>query len=130
MDHLIVFATLVMALVLFVWGKIRHDFVALISLFVLVVTGIVNGNDAFKGFGHPAVITVAAVLIIGKALEQSGLIDLISKGVLKTGTNIVVQIATLCGIVAVASAFMNNVGALALMMPVAIHLARKSGNPP
>jgi di/tricarboxylate transporter len=129
MDHLIVFATLIIALILFAWGKLRHDFVALISLFVLVIAGIVDGKDAFTGFGHPAVITVAAVLIVGKALEQSGLIDLISKWVLKTGTNILVQIATLCCIVAVASAFMNNVGALALMMPVAIHLARKSGNP-
>ena len=130
MNHLIVFATLIIALVLFAWGKIRHDFVALISLFILVIAGIVDGQTAFKGFGHPAVITVAAVLIIGKALEQSGLIDLISKWVLQTGNNIVLQIATLSLIVAVASAFMNNVGALALMMPVAIHLARKSGNPP
>ena len=130
MNHLIVFATLIIALVLFAWGKIRHDFVALISLFILVIAGIVDGQTAFKGFGHPAVITVAAVLVIGKALEQSGLIDLISKWVLQTGNNIVLQIATLSLIVAVASAFMNNVGALALMMPVAIHLARKSGNPP
>ncbi len=130
MDQSIVFGVLLLALFLFAWGRIRHDFTALISLFILVVSGIVNPSDAFDGFAHPAVITVASVLVIGKALEYSGLIDLLGKWVMKTGKNLMLQIFTLSVIVAVASAFMNNVGALAIMMPVAIHLARKSGNPP
>ncbi len=130
MDHIIVFATLGVALVLFAWGRVRHDITALIALFILVITGITDGESAFAGFGHPAVITVAAVLVIGKGLEESGLIELIGKWVMKVGTNIVLQLLTLSAIVAVASAFMNNVGALAIIMPVAIHLARKSGNPP
>ena len=75
-------------------------------------------------------ITVAAVLVIGKALEYSGLIDLIGKWVMKAGKNLLWQILVLSALVAVASAFMNNVGALAIMMPVAIHLARKGGHPP
>lgn len=130
MDQLIVFATLLLALGLFAWGRIRHDFVALIALFVVIVAGIVEPQAAFAGFGHPAVITVAAVLVIGKGLEQSGLIDLLGRWVGGVGNNLVLQILVLSSLVALASAFMNNVGALAIMMPIAIHLARKSGRSP
>ncbi len=130
MEQTLVFATLILVLVLFAWGRIRHDGVALIALFILVIAGIVPAQESFKGFGHPAVITVAAVLVIGKGLELSGLIDLLGKWVMKVGKGLLIQIITLSVLVAVASAFMNNVGALAIMMPVAITLARKSGNPP
>ena len=130
MDHHIVFGVLVLALLLFAWGRIRHDLVALISLSVLLVFGIVEPDKAFQGFGHPAVITVAAVLVIGKALEFSGVVDLLGKWVMQLGSNLLLQIFALSMLVAVASAFMNNVGALAIIMPIAIHLARKSGNPP
>ncbi len=130
MDHLIVFATLIIALGLFAWGRFRHDFVALIALFILVVAGVIEPGAAFSGFSHPAVITVASVLVIGKALEYSGLIVLLGKWVMKAGTHLTVQIMVLSLIVAFASSFMNNVGALAIMMPIAIHLARKSGHPP
>jgi len=130
MNQSIVFLTLLIALFLFASGRIRHDFVALIALFIVTVTGIVPGSEAFSGFGHPAVITVAAVLIIGKALESSGVVDFLGEAVSKTGNNFSVQMISLCFITAAASAFMNNVGALAIMMPVAIHLSRKSGNSP
>jgi di/tricarboxylate transporter len=130
MQQTIVFLTLILALILFSWGKIRHDFVSLIALFILVITGIIEPAAAFSGFGHPAVITVASVLIIGKALEFSGLIDVIGKQVIKIGKNLVLQIFVLSFLVAFASAFMNNVGALAIFMPIAIHLARKNGTPP
>lgn len=130
MEQIIVFATLFILLVLFAWGRIRHDFVALIGLFVLVIAGIITPADSFLGFGHPAVITVAAVLVIGKGLEFSGLMDLLGKWVMKLGRNITVQVLGLTALTGLASAFMNNVGALAIMMPIAIHLARKSGNPP
>lgn len=129
-DQSIVFITLAVVLVLFIWGRFRHDFVALIGLFILVVAGIVPAEQSFAGFGHPAVITVAAVLIIGKALEYSGVVDVLGKWVMKIGDNLTIQILTISILVAVASAFMNNVGALALMMPIAIHMARKSGNAP
>jgi di/tricarboxylate transporter len=129
MDQYIVFATLILVLGLFFWGRLRHDFVSLIALFILILAGIIDPAKAFSGFGHPAVITVAAVLIIGKALEQSGVVDLIGKKVLKPGKSLALQILTLSIMVALLSAFMNNVGALAIMMPVALHLAKKSGHP-
>ncbi len=130
MEQLLVFSTLFLVLILFAWGRIRHDAVALIALLFLVATGLIPAAEAFTGFGHPAVITVAAVLVIGKALEFSGLIDLLGKWVMKVGKGLLIQIITLSVFVAVASAFMNNVGALAIMMPVAIAMARNSGHPP
>jgi len=82
--------------------------------------------DAFSGFGHPAVITVAAVLIVSSALQNSGLVDMIAKLLEFPGKNFILQILVLSIIVAIASAFMNNIGALAILMPVAIYLARKN----
>ncbi|MFW6128869.1 MAG: SLC13 family permease [Candidatus Aminicenantaceae bacterium] len=130
MDQVIVFITLGVALILFAWDKLRYDIVALIALFILVLAGIIPKEEVFSGLAHPAVITVAAVLIISRALKNSGLIDVIASWVLKVGKKLVVQIIVLTVVVAVASAFMNNVGALAILMPVGLYLARKSGNPP
>ncbi len=130
MDHVIVFATLAFALLMFAWGKVRHDIVAFLALFILIITGVIEPSSAYRGFGHPAVITVASVLVIGKALEFSGLIDFLGRWVMKVGTGIPSQVFVLSLLVATASSIMNNVGALAIMMPIAIHLARKSGHPP
>ncbi|MBR1367995.1 potassium transporter TrkA [Methanocalculus chunghsingensis] len=126
----IVFGTLLLALVLFATGKIRYDIVALIALLIVTIAGIIDPMDAFLGFGHPAVITVAAVLIVSRGLQNSGLIDILSRWVGRVGDGEVKQIFSMTGIVAVLSAFMNNVGALALMMPVAIRTARKNGRSP
>lgn len=130
MDHTIVFITLALSLILFASGRIRHDLVAFIALFILLITGVIEPSEGFRGFGHPAVITVASVLMIGKALEFSGLIDFLGRWVIKIGTGIPTQVFVLSFLVAAASSVMNNVGALAIMMPIAIHLARKSGYPP
>ena len=78
MDELIVFGVLAVALVLFVWGKWRYDVVALVALLVLAVVGIVPAAEAYRGFGHPAVVTVAAVLILSRALQNSGVVDVIA----------------------------------------------------
>ncbi|MDP2218403.1 MAG: SLC13 family permease [Methanolobus sp.] len=130
MEHLIVFITLILALILFIWDRFRHDIVAVICLLVLVMVGIIPAGEAFSGFSHPAVITVAAVLIVSSGLQKAGIIDVIGKWVMKTGDNLTVQIGVLTVLVCIASAFMNNVGALAILMPVAIHIARKKGYSP
>ncbi len=130
MEQTVVFITLALALFLFAWGKIRYDFVALTALLIVTLFGIIPADQAFTGFGHPAVITVAAVMIISKGLQNSGLIDLLGRWVMRLGKNLILQIFILSLIVAFASAFMNNIGAMAIMMPVAIHLARKNGNSP
>jgi di/tricarboxylate transporter len=125
----IVFGVLAGALVLFVGGWWRYDIVALLALLVLTVVGIVPGDEAFSGFGHPAVITVAAVLVISRGMTNAGVINPIARRLAAINDRPLLQLAALTGVVAVCSAFMNNVGALALFMPVAIAMSRKSGRP-
>ncbi|HOP46502.1 MAG TPA: SLC13 family permease [Desulfobacteraceae bacterium] len=130
MQQYIVFGTLIFSLVFFIWGRWRYDIVAVTALLIVTITGIVPGRDAFSGFGHPAVITVAAVLIITSGLMNSGMIDLITNQLFKIGNNITLQIVSLTVVVAVLSAFINNVGALAIMLPVSLQIARKNNYPP
>ena len=120
---------LLIALGGFVSGVLRYDLVALLTLIAATLLGLVPMNEAFYGFGHPAVITVAAVLVISRAFFQSGLVDLISQGVRRAGKNPLLQILSLTSAVAFLSAFMNNVGALALMLPVALKMARDNNIP-
>jgi di/tricarboxylate transporter len=121
----IIFATLLLTLVLFVTGRWRYDVVALLALLIVTLIGLVPPARAFSGFSNPAVITVAAVLVVSRALQNSGVVDLIGERLLRLRGGVTVQLAALTGIVAFLSAFMNNIGALALMLPVAIQVARK-----
>ncbi len=130
MDQIIVFVILALSLAMFVWDKVRYDFVALSALFLLVVWGIVPPEKAFTGFSHTAVITVAAVMIIGEGMLSSGVIDVMAKYLQRIGDKLFWQILVMCTITALASAFMNNVGALAIMMPVAIKLSRNCNRSP
>jgi di/tricarboxylate transporter len=125
-----VFGVLVATLALFLWNRLRYDLVAVLALLVLAVAGIVPPDEVFSGFGHPAVITVAAVLVISRGLLNAGVVDALARRLTRVGNRPSVQVATLTGIVALSSGFMNNVGALALLMPVAIWMSRKSGRSP
>ena len=129
-DQTMVFVILLATLVFFVWGRWRYDLVAIGALLLVYVAGLVPADRVFAGFGHPAVITVAAVLVLSRGLLNAGVIDSMSRTLAKVGNRISIQIVTLTGIVALCSGFMNNVGALALLMPVAIWLSRKSGRSP
>lgn len=128
-DQLIVAAVLAATLVLFAWARWRYDVVALIALLSLVLLDIIPASDAFTGFGHPAVITVAGVLMLSRGLQNSGVIDYVARWLSKAGERPTAQVAATSGFVAVCSAFMNNVGALALLLPATIRLARRAGNP-
>ncbi len=129
-DQIAVFSILLITLVLFGWGKLRHDMVAMIALLAVVAFGLVPGHDAFAGFGHPAVVTVAAVLVISHALKNSGVVDLIARRLLPFTGNAFIHLVALTGVVTVMSAFMNNVGALALMLPVALATASEHKRSP
>lgn len=126
-QQIAVVATLLATLAMFAWGFWRYDLVALIALLVLVVLGIVPQSEAFAGFGHPAIITVAAMLVISAALEKTGIVDMIAARILKDSPGVVMAMLLQTGAVAVMSAFMNNIGALALMLPVALQVARRTG---
>jgi len=107
----------------FVWGRFRHDLVALAALLACVLAGLVPAAAAFDGFAHPAVVTVACVLILSRALQYTGAVDALARRVLPAQAGPVGPVAALMGLGAVLSAFMNNVGAMALLMPLAVQLA-------
>ena len=126
-DQIAILALIGGILALFIWGRWRYDLIAFTALLVAVVIGLVEPVEAFLGFGHPAVVTVAAVLIISRALSNSGLIDMLAKGLDPAAErNESLHIGFVGGISALLSAFINNVGALALLMPVALKSAAKA----
>ena len=129
-DQIIVITLLFATLTMFLWGRWRHDLVAMGTLLICVLTGLVPGNEAFAGFSHPAVITVACVLVLAFGLFNSGAIDIISQRFIPTSTGPTMSIFALISLAAILSAFINNVGALAVLMPVAIQMANKLGLPP
>lgn len=126
----IVFSILGIALVLFVWNRIRFDLVALLALLAVAIAGIVPADQLFDGFGHPAVVTVAAVLVISQGLVNGGVVDRLARLLGKVGHRPTLQVLMLTSVVALCSGFINNVGALALLMPVAIWMSREAGRSP
>ncbi len=125
-EQSLLFGIMGATMLLFIWGRLRYDVIAISALLFTTLFGIVPAETAFYGLGHPAVITVAAILIISKALEASGLIDILAEQLLKTSHNRLLLLTALSGIGALLSGFMNNVGALALLMPIALKAARDS----
>lgn len=129
-DQLLIFAILATTGALFLWGRWRHDLVAMAALLACVVGGLVAPAQAFAGFGHPAVVTVACVLVLSRALQTSGAVHALARPLLPGGGGPVRAITALTALGAVLSAFMNNVGALALLMPVALQMASRQDLPP
>ena len=132
-DQVAICLIIITTFILFVWGRWRYDIVSIVALFTLVLVDKILGGEsslliadpsqAFLGFGHPAVVTVATVLIISRALQNSGVVDLIARSVKPFTNNKITHISSLSGVIAILSAFMNNVGALALMLPVTLKTA-------
>ena len=129
-EQALILVVLLATVAMFLWGRWRHDMVAAGALLACVLTGLVSPTDAFTGFGHPAVITVACVLVLSRGLQNSGAVDVLSRSMLPARAGPTLTIASLTGLGALLSAFMNNVGALALLMPVAIQIARRQELPP
>ncbi|WP_419911142.1 SLC13 family permease [Hoeflea sp.] len=111
------------------WGRWRYDLVAFSALLVALVLGLVPTDQAFSGFGHPATIIVALVLVVSRGLLNSGAIDIITRRLIDAGRSTAAHIAMMSGVGAVLSAFMNNVAAMALLMPVDLQAAKKAGRP-
>ena len=128
-DQIAVVAVLIVSLGLFAWGKWRHDLVAMFALLALVLIGIIPADQAYAGFGHAAVITVAAMLVISAALEESGVVDFLARRLNTVAQGEAAILIAVTLMVTVLSAFMNNVGALALMLPVTLQLASRNGIP-
>ncbi len=120
------FAILAAVMALLIWGRWRYDMVAFAALLVAVVAGIVPGDRAFAGFGHPATVVIAMVLIVSRGLSNSGAVDLLTRAISGLARGLTSHILVMSGLAGVLSALMNNVGALALLMPVDIQAARKA----
>ena len=129
-DQIILFALFGTVFALLLWGRFRYDLVAFSALMAGVVLGVVEADAAFSGFGHPATLVVALVLVVSAGLVRSGAIYLITRTFVDASRSLGAHIAIMGGIGGVLSAFMNNVAALALLMPVDIATARKAGRSP
>lgn len=125
MDQWVIYIALLAVLGLFIYGRWRYDIVGMAALMFVTFMGVIPQNEAFAGFGHPAVITIAAGLIVSHGLNNAGVGRVLARAVGRVGANPTALIATLTITTAVCSAFMNNVAAVALIMPVALRLARK-----
>lgn len=124
-DQLIILVVLLATVGMFLWGRWRHDMIAVAALLVCVIAGLVPAATAFSGFGHPAVVTVACVLVLSYGLQATGAVDVLARTVLPAKAGPTFTIAALTALAALLSGFMNNVGALALLMPVAMQIAQR-----
>lgn len=129
-DQILVLTILLATVGMFLWGRWRHDMVAVMALLACVLAGLLEPAAAFAGFGHPAVITVACVLVLSRGLQASGAVDTLAARLLPAKAGIAPSLAALVGLGALLSGVMNNVGAMALLMPVAMQLASRLGLPP
>ncbi|MDC1090204.1 SLC13 family permease [Emcibacteraceae bacterium] len=124
-EQISIVVILVGMFIFFLWGKWRYDVLAFSALMVSVMAGVIDPEQAFNGFSHPAVITVAAVLVISSGLAVSGVIDRIAHIVVPPLKNLFFQISIMSSFSALLSAMMNNVAALAFLMPATIDSAKK-----
>jgi di/tricarboxylate transporter len=122
-NQLLILTILLATVGMFLWGRWRHDMVAGGALLACVLAGLVPSREAFTGFGHPAVVTVACVLVLSRGLQISGAVGALTRAVLPAQAGVTLSMAALLGLGAVLSSFMNNVGAMALLMPVAMRVA-------
>ncbi|UWR34373.1 SLC13 family permease [Sulfitobacter sp. W027] len=129
-DQIILFTLFGAVFGLLLWGRFRYDIVAFAALMAGVVLGVVPTKNAFDGFGHPATLIVALVLVVSAGLVRSGAVMLITRTLVDSSRSLGAHISIMGAVGGVLSAFMNNVAALALLMPVDIQTARKAGRAP
>lgn len=128
--QILAFGILTAMMALFVWGRLRYDMVAVLALLAGLAAGIVPHDKAFSGFSDGIVIIVASALVVSAAVARSGVIEMALRPLAPFLTTPTIQVFMLTAAVAALSAFVKNIGALAMMMPVAFQLARKTGTAP
>lgn len=129
-DQAIAFAVVGGMMSLFVWGRLRYDLVALLGLLVSILLGIVPAAEAFSGFSDDIVVIIASALVVSAAVARSGVIQMVLRRVGPYLTTTRLQVLALSSSVAVLSAFVKNIGALTMLIPVAFQLARRSNTSP
>ncbi|RUM13338.1 SLC13 family permease [Rhizobium phaseoli] len=129
-QQIIAFSVIGLMMAVFIWDRFRYDVVACCALVLAVATGIVPPEKAFSGFSDDIVIIVGSALIVSAGVARSGIVDAAIKRFFPNLNTFPTQLALLTIVVALLSAFIKNIGALAIMMPVAFQFARKSGASP
>ncbi len=129
-DQIVLFTLLFFVFVFLIWGRWRYDLVAFVALLAALLAGLVPSDQAFSGFGHPAVVIIALVLVVSRGLSNSGAIELLARLVVSGTRKLAAHIAIMASVGAVLSAVMNNVAALAMLMPVDMQAAKKAGRSP
>ncbi len=129
-DQTVLFALIILIFGFLVWGRFRYDLVAFTALVVAFLIGVIPKDEVFAGFGHPAVVIIALVLIISRGLNRSGAIELLAKKLISSTRSLGTHISIMSSVAAGLSAIMNNVAALALLMPMDIEAATKAKRSP
>lgn len=129
-DQGVLFALIIAVFGFLLWGRFRYDLVAFSALVAAYLLGVIPKESVFAGFGHPAVVIIALVLIISRGLRASGAIEMLTKHLVDGSRKIGAHIGIMSGVAAALSAIMNNVAALALLMPMDIQAAKKANRSP
>jgi di/tricarboxylate transporter len=129
-QQILAFSVIAAMMVVFIWDRFRYDVVACCALVLAVALGVVPTDQAFSGFSDDIVIIVGSALVVSAGVARSGVVDMAIKKFFPNLNTLHTQLALLMIVVAVLSAFIKNIGALAIMMPVAFQFAKKSGASP
>ena len=129
-QQVLLFAVLLLLFGLLIWGRWRYDLVAFAALVAALIAGVVPADQAFSGFGHPATMVIALVLVVSRGLSNSGVVEVVAGKVVDAARPLFAHIGIMSGLAAVLSAVMNNVAALALLMPVDLDAAAKAKRSP
>ncbi len=128
-EQIIIGIIIIVTVTLLAWGKWRYDIIALFALFSVALLGLISFEEMFLGFVHPVVVLIIAMLIISKALINSGVVDIVSRYLKIKKAHPLLQLAILTIFTAFISAFVNSMGALAFIIPIAIRMARQNNVP-
>ncbi|RLA39118.1 MAG: SLC13 family permease [Gammaproteobacteria bacterium] len=129
-DQIILFSLITLIFVFLLWGRVRYDVTAFAALVLAFLTGVIPKEQVFSGFGHPAVIIIALVLIVSRGLFRSGAIELLARQVVKSTRSLSAHIGIMAVVSAALSSIMNNVAALALLMPLDMQAAKRAKRSP
>jgi di/tricarboxylate transporter len=129
LDQALAFAIILGTIGLLIWGRFRYDLVALSALLAAVACGIVPATQAFRGFSSDIVIIIGAALVVSAAIGRSGLIEILMQPFVPRMTTSGMQVTVLASAVTALSAFIKNIGAVAIFIPIALQVARRTEKP-
>ncbi|WP_375612086.1 MULTISPECIES: SLC13 family permease [unclassified Bartonella] len=125
-NQIMAFSIIGLMMVVFIWDRFRYDLVAICTLLIACALGLVSPKEAFSGFSNDIVIIVGSVFVVSTAVSRSGIMEFIIQRIWPDVKSVRLQLAFLVLSVVVLSMFVKNIGALAIMLPIAFQFARRS----